>query len=87
MKIGKKQMLKFLRKQVALLPPQTYKAFHRYFKPTTSKNDEGKMILVGGEMEEHPVNHKRRAWGMYKRYGWWGVEHYFAMNGFKIIED
>ena len=83
MHLTKKSLLKWLKKECKKLPEETYTAYHKYYKPRYEMV-EGECSLRGGVAEKHPVNHKRRAMGRWKRYGWRGVLEYFAKYGYKI---
>lgn len=85
MKLRKKSILKFLKRECDKLPKKTYKAYHKYFKPQFEMI-EGQSGLVGGYIQEHPVNHKRRAFRLWKRHGWEGIVYYFASQGYKIAK-
>lgn len=84
-KVSRKAILKWLKKECEKLPKETYEAYHRYSKPRYEMI-EGQTGLVGGVIEEHNKNHKRRAYSMYKRYGWRGILEYFAKYGFKLSD-
>jgi len=83
---NKKKVSTWLKKQAEILPVETYIAFHKYYKPEWHKMEDGSIGLVGGEAENHPVNHSRRLKKIFKREGIKGVNKYFLDRGFKLVK-
>lgn len=82
----KKKLAKFFRREAAKLPPETYKAYHKY--STIQFHQDGDQAYpVYGEMKEHLVNHSRRLKRLFKRYGKQAVDEYFNKRGFKLVSQ
>lgn len=57
----------------------------KYYEMKKEKGEDGKMRMVGGEVDKFPVNHARRAKRAFKREGLKGLSRYFLKYGFKLI--
>ena len=81
-----KTVYKWLRKQCSKLPPETYKAFHKYIEPIKEINKEegGGFTLRTGYLEDHPVNHYRRCKKLFKQNGLEAVSKYFLQKGYEM---
>lgn len=84
---NKKRIATWLKKQAEILPEETYIAYHKYNKPIWEKMEDGNIGLVGGEAENHLVNHGRRLKRIFDREGKAGVDKYFEDRGFKLIKN
>lgn len=80
----KKKIAKFLRQEAAKLPPELYKAYHKYSTIQYHK-DGDQAYPVYGEVESHKVNHARRLKRLYKKHGKEAIDKYFGDRGFKLI--
>jgi hypothetical protein len=80
----KKNELKWLKQQIEKLPKSSYKAFHKYKEPQKEVQEDGSFVLREGYLEDHEVNHERRARRAYEKGGVKGLNLYFAQYGFKL---
>lgn len=79
-----KKELQWLRREVKKLPKVTYKAFHKYKEPQKEVQEDGSFILRPGYLEDHEINHERRARRAYDKDGMVGLNVYFAQYGYKL---
>lgn len=85
-KIKKKNILKFLKRECLKLEPEEYTAHPKIFGVPSEEKFERKKIepYWYSEPTECPVNHRRRAFQAYKDEGMIGVEKYFKAHGFSL---
>lgn len=90
MKIGKKEVLKWIKKESEKLPDMYYKAYHKYSHPAmenvAEEGEEPNLQPILGYEQKHKVNHARRIKRVWKRYGIEEVNRYFNLYGFQLIE-
>jgi hypothetical protein len=85
-KIKKKNVLKFLKRECEKLEPETYIAYPKTFGVPPHLQFKRKNVTKHwySEPVEYDVNHKRRAFQCYKDEGMKGVNKYFLAHGFSL---
>ena len=74
----------WLKREIEKLPKSSYKAYHKYKEPQKEVQKDGSFILRQGYLEDHEVNHERRARRAYDKDGMVGLNVYFAQYGYKL---